>query len=667
MELGARPKVKPTPQVVSNNSCDNESCDSIDRLPDEIIEYILGLISPYDDLCNCGRVSSRWRDCVSRVISLRYHHFLGHTSHGALHWSHLPAPDSDVSNISKRYSHCAVYYPGRGCMYVFGGCTSTSSTFNDLWELNLSTRTWRRPLSMGAYPSPKACASMVRYEDTLVLFGGWTHPSLYPLHQSWKLFSELHIYHITENRWALVSTEQDVKPPAMAGHSATVHGDKMIVFGGLHKQRSVGHYSSSNDIWVYSLVSNVWERVLTGGSEAPLPRYGQSQIVLDDDYLLVLGGCGGPNNEYSDIWLLDMSRSPWSWVQMEVLGGEHRAKDIWCHPAVKVGQCVVVLGKCRNAVASSKQSQAQSSNSASSSQAWNVIPQLRRGINRGQGSIRHRVSAPAPHHRQDVSSSDSDVDLAVEPVHRADQQPNINLHINNLGRQEQQPTYRTSVNLNINPGPSSLPPSNPVNAPNALIPVKVTPAHSKQFGPAANTGNQDPSAAGPLARQLSAAAAGAASQLPGAPGNPETSKSAAAPMKNRQKMLENRQRQLASLQRMEEKIRNTSKAQSSSKHHKSSDSGAAAAVCPHHRMTTHILDISRAITDHVVTWIPVHPTLSTSAPQESILYSLVMGRTELIMFGGLQKDVSVNGGRSQNNSETVSNCLYFLNPPQISI
>ena len=68
----------------------------------------------------------------------------------------------------------------------------------------------------------------------------------------------------------------------------------------------------------------------------PLPRYGQSQIFLDDDHLLILGGCGGPNNEYTDIWLLDMSVSPWTWIQMEVRGNDNRARDIWCHPAVRL-------------------------------------------------------------------------------------------------------------------------------------------------------------------------------------------------------------------------------------------------------------------------------------------------------------------------------------------
>lgn len=68
-------------------------------------------------------------------------------------------------------------------MYVFGGCTATWTTFNDLWQLDLGTRTWVRPITMGSYPSPKACATMLYYKNSLILFGGWSHPSPYPLHQ----------------------------------------------------------------------------------------------------------------------------------------------------------------------------------------------------------------------------------------------------------------------------------------------------------------------------------------------------------------------------------------------------------------------------------------------------------------------------------------------------
>ncbi len=45
--------------------------------------------------------------------------------------------------------------------------------------------------------------------------------------------------------------------------------------------------------------------------------------------------------------------------------------------------------------------------------------------------------------------------------------------------------------------------------------------------------------------------------------------------------------------------------------------------------------------------------IGPEAPQESILYSLVAGRTELIMFGGLRKDISV-GGNSRQEAPTLS-------------
>ena len=38
----------------------------------------------------------------------------------------------------------------------------------------------------------------------------------------------------------------------------------------------------------------------------PSPRYGQSQLFLDDNHVLVMGGLGGPNNVFNDVWLLDM-------------------------------------------------------------------------------------------------------------------------------------------------------------------------------------------------------------------------------------------------------------------------------------------------------------------------------------------------------------------------
>ena len=93
-----------------------------------------------------------------------------------------------------------------------------------------------------------------RNNDTLLLFGGWSHPSMYPLHR-WRLFNEHHSYDIVEARWTKIIPVTEVKPPTMAGHSATIHRNQMIVYGGLQKQRTIGQFSSSSDVWAFNLES----------------------------------------------------------------------------------------------------------------------------------------------------------------------------------------------------------------------------------------------------------------------------------------------------------------------------------------------------------------------------------------------------------------------------
>jgi len=54
-----------------------------------------------------------------------------------------------TSVVTERYSHSSCYYDRS--MFVFGGCTATGTTFNDLWQFDLATRQWIRPLAVGRY------------------------------------------------------------------------------------------------------------------------------------------------------------------------------------------------------------------------------------------------------------------------------------------------------------------------------------------------------------------------------------------------------------------------------------------------------------------------------------------------------------------------------------
>lgn len=72
----------------------------------------------------------------------------------------------------------------------------------------------------------------------------------------------------------------------------------------------------------------------------------------------------------------------------------------------------------------------------------------------------------------------------------------------------------------------------------------------------------------------------------------------------------------------------------------------------HDALFLYTLDISRIVTEKKVTWLPQENHVP--GPQQLLLYSLVVGDSEIIMFGG----VRLENGLSNNSS--VSNSIYIV-------
>ncbi|XP_029549233.1 F-box only protein 42 [Salmo trutta] len=316
----------------------NEGEGTMVELPEEVLEYILSFLSPYQEHKTAALVCKQWYRLIKGVAYQCYHGFLRAVQEGNIQWESRTYPYPGTP-ITQRFSHSACYYDSNQSMYVFGGCTQSScnAAFNDLWRLDLNSKEWIRPLASGSYPSPKAGATLVMYNNLLVLFGGWTRPSPYPLHQPERFFDEIHTYSPSKNWWNCIVTTQGPLP--MAGHSSSVIGSAMVVFGG-----SLGARQMSNEVWVLDLEQWSWSKPTISGP-SPHPRGGQSQIVIDNETLLILGGCGGPNALLKDAWLLHMGAPPWTWQQLRVENDDHGAPELWCHPACRVGQCVVVFSQ----------------------------------------------------------------------------------------------------------------------------------------------------------------------------------------------------------------------------------------------------------------------------------------------------------------------------------
>ena len=129
----------------------------------------------------------------------------------------------------------------------------------------------------------------------------------------------------------------------------------------------------------------------------PKPRYGQSQLYLDENHILMLGGCGGPTQVYHDVWLLVMKYPHWKWVECDIKNPENRAENLWLHPAYKVGDYAVILGKNIQAKNKNNTNNTKAGDELSTrNERWNFIPQARRGLNRGYGAIRRPHQQPPP-------------------------------------------------------------------------------------------------------------------------------------------------------------------------------------------------------------------------------------------------------------------------------
>lgn len=174
-------------------------------------------------------------------------------------------------------------------------------------------------------------------------------------------------------------------------------------------------------------------------------------------------------------------------------------------------------------------------------------------------------------------------------------------------------------------------------------------------------------------------------------------------MPDEEKRNRNRERQLASLRKMEERIKNLRR---NNENQQPPVQQQQPPVVPppvevrqqmdceddilneqpkpkkqrKHVLGMYVMDISQALASEnaYAAWLPWKSTESeiapkTDGPEETILYTLVPGKGELVMFGGIQKDGYVLNCFNclsnciSNVSSQVSNSLHFITAPRVQI
>eukprot|EP00922_Rhytidocystis_sp_ex-Travisia-forbesii_P044175 GHVS01065896.1.p1 GENE.GHVS01065896.1~~GHVS01065896.1.p1 ORF type:complete len:1162 (-),score=195.23 GHVS01065896.1:433-3918(-) len=140
--------------------------------------------------------------------------------------------------------------------------------------------------SAGAYPCGRSGHSCVAYGTAMFVYGGFDGKA--QLADFWSYELNKHVWTNVDLRFV------DDPPEAKAGHSALVHGTKMLLFGG-ETNRRTSTYDGRNvgDVLIFDFQTQSWDRIKAG---SPLmDRSWQAACIhqiggLPEDYVFVFGG-----------------------------------------------------------------------------------------------------------------------------------------------------------------------------------------------------------------------------------------------------------------------------------------------------------------------------------------------------------------------------------------
>ncbi|XP_031131140.1 acyl-CoA-binding domain-containing protein 4-like [Ipomoea triloba] len=199
-----------------------------------------------------------------------------------------------------RYEHGAAVIDDR--MYIFGG-NHNGRYLSDLQALDLKSWTWSRvevkSADEASPPTVTPCAghSLIPWEgNKLLSVGGHTRDPSDAL--------QVKVFDLQLCTWSTLKTYG--KPPvSRGGHSVTLVGTSLVVFGGQDAKRSL-----LNDLHILDLETLTWDEMNMLGLP-PSPRADHAAAVHAERYLLIFGG-GSHAACFNDLHVLDLQTMEWS-------------------------------------------------------------------------------------------------------------------------------------------------------------------------------------------------------------------------------------------------------------------------------------------------------------------------------------------------------------------
>lgn len=199
---------------------------------------------------------------------------------------------------SARTGHSCFYH--HGYIYVLGG-KNGSGYLNECLRCPLATlASWETFQSRGSTFQPRGAHASCIVQNRVFVFGGIRLKRRRD-GSSFKYLQDLLCLDMNDRRWSRPTT-YGTAPAARAGHTMTVVGQKLYVYGGRYQRAVLG------DLYELDTRSMAWSKLRTSG-DIPRVRAGHSMSYVFGH--LVLWGGSDWNDFFSEIYVCDLTTGTW--------------------------------------------------------------------------------------------------------------------------------------------------------------------------------------------------------------------------------------------------------------------------------------------------------------------------------------------------------------------
>ena len=164
-----------------------------------------------------------------------------------------------------RWRHSATTV--ENAIYIFGGLVDDRKRFNDMYKLNVQGLTWEKVTTNGQQPAPRAhhSATFVKEANGIVIFGGYGGAG--------KVLGECQVLDMESLGWRVLETK-GTPPKPRYDHTASLLGEKLVVFGGRDLTQSI------EEVSVLDVTTMAWEVLKVENPETPIPCYTHAAVAV---------------------------------------------------------------------------------------------------------------------------------------------------------------------------------------------------------------------------------------------------------------------------------------------------------------------------------------------------------------------------------------------------